>query len=74
MPDAIDLAPLGLRVVIGAEATFTMQARPKIGDATYAIDIIEHMTFDDTGKVTTMRAFFDPATMRPLGAPDAGPA
>jgi steroid delta-isomerase len=65
MPDSIELRPLGLRIVIGAEAVFTMQARPVLGDDTYELDVIDHMTFDDAGKITTMRAFFDPSTMRP---------
>lgn len=65
VPDSVELRPLGLRIVIGAEATFTMQARPVLGGETYAIDIIDHMTFDEAGRITTMRAFFDPATMRP---------
>ncbi len=65
LPESIELRPLGLRVVIGNEATFTMQARPTMGGATYALDIIDHMTFDDAGKIATMRAFFDPTTMRP---------
>jgi hypothetical protein len=36
-----------------------------LGDDTYQLDIIDNMTFDDAGKITTMRAFFDPSTMRP---------
>ncbi len=64
VPDAIELRPNGLRVVIGSEATFAFQARPNLGGETYALDVIDHMTFDDAGKITTMRAFFDPATMR----------
>jgi hypothetical protein len=27
--------------------------------------VIDHMTFDDAGKITSMRAFFDPTAMRP---------
>jgi steroid delta-isomerase len=65
LPDAIELRPLGLRVVVGAEATFTMQARPNLGGEIYALDVIDHMTFDDAGKITSMRAFFDPTAMRP---------
>lgn len=68
LADAIELRPLGLRVVIGNEATFTFQVRPNIGGETYALDVIDHMTFDDDGKIATLRAFFDPATMVP--APD----
>jgi len=37
-----------------------------LGDQTYAIDIIDLMTFDDDAKITSMRAFFDASTMRPL--------
>jgi steroid Delta-isomerase len=65
LADAVELRPLGLRVVIGNEAAFTMQARPVVGGTTYRLDIIDHMVFDDAGRITTMRAFFDPASMRP---------
>ena len=61
----IELRPLGLRVIIGNEAAHTMQARPRLGDETFAIDIISLMTFDDDAKITTMRAFFDPTSMAP---------
>lgn len=61
----IELRPLGLRVVIGNEVAHTMQARPRLGDQTFAVDIISLMTFDDEARITTMRAFFDPATMGP---------
>lgn len=65
VPDAIELRPLGLEIVVENEAVFTMQARPTLGDQVFAIDIIDNMTFDDEGRITTMRAFFDQATMRP---------
>ena len=65
VPDSIELRPLGLRVVVGHEATFTMQARPDLGGETYALDVIDHMTFDDAGRIASMRAFFDPTAMRP---------
>lgn len=65
MPDAVELRPLGLRVVIGHEATFTMQARPTLAGQVYALDVIDHMTFDDEGRIATMRAFFDPGSMHP---------
>ena len=53
-----------MRVAAG-EGAFPMQARPSMGGATYCVDIIDVMTFDDAGKITTMRAFWDPAEMRP---------
>jgi steroid Delta-isomerase len=62
----VSLVPLGITTVIFREAIFTMQARPVLGDQTYAIDIIDLMTFDDDAKITSMRAFFDASTMRPL--------
>ena len=68
LPDSVALVPLGILTVIGREAIFTMQALPVVGGQTYALDIIDLMTFDDAGKITTMRAFFDPATMRPVEA------
>jgi hypothetical protein len=45
-----------------------MQAQATLGDTVYGIDIVDLMTFDEVGKITTMRAFFDPATMEPLDA------
>ena len=65
MPDAIELRPRGLRVVVGAEAAFTLQARASVGGQTLVVDVIDLMTFDDVGKITSLRAFFDPSAMRP---------
>lgn len=61
----IELRPLGLRVILGNEAAHTMQARPKLGDDVFSVDIISVMTFDDDARITTMRGFFDPASMGP---------
>jgi steroid Delta-isomerase len=66
MADAIDLVPMGFRVVIGNEAVLTLQARPVVGGQTFALDLVDHMTFDDAGRIVTLRAFFDPASMAPL--------
>jgi steroid delta-isomerase len=68
VPDAIELRPLGIRTIIDDEAVVTMQARPDLGGETYAIDIVDHMTFGDDGRITTLRAFFDPGTMRPASS------
>lgn len=65
VPDSVELRSLGLTNIIGAEAAFTMQARPDLGGEVYALDVIDVMTFDDDARITTMRAFFDPTTMRP---------
>jgi hypothetical protein len=52
--------------VVGNEAVLTLQARPVIGGQSFALDIVDHMTFDDAAKIAALRAFFDPATMAPL--------
>ena len=65
MVDSVELRRTGPVRVAGGEAAFPMQARPVIGGTTYVVDIIDVMTFDDAGTITTMRAFWDPAEMRP---------
>lgn len=65
MADSIELRQTGPVRVAAGEAAFPMQARPEIGGTTFAVDIIDVMTFDDAGRITTMRAFWDPAEMRP---------
>jgi steroid delta-isomerase len=63
--ESVELRAAGIRIVIGNEAVFTMHALPVIGGTTYTLDIIDHMTFDDDGKITSLRAFHDPSTVRP---------
>lgn len=65
LADSIELRPTGPVRVAAGEAAFPMQARPTMGGATFVMDIIDVMTFDDAGKVTSMRAYWDPAEMRP---------
>ena len=65
MADSIELRLTGPVRVAAGECAFPMQARPTIGDTTMCIDIIDVMTFDGAGKITSMRAFWDPAEMRP---------
>jgi steroid Delta-isomerase len=66
VPDSVELRPLGITTVIGNEGIFTMQARANLGGSIFGLDIIDLMTFDDAGKITTMRAFFDQSTMAPV--------
>jgi len=66
VPDSVELRPLGITTVIGDEGIFTMQARADLGGSIFGLDIIDLMTFDDAGKITTMRAFFDQSTMAPV--------
>jgi steroid delta-isomerase len=65
MAETISIRLSGPVRIAGGEAAFAMQARPVIGGTTFAIDIIDVMTFDDEGRIATMRAFWDPAEMGP---------
>jgi len=65
MADSVELRRTGPVRVVAGEAAFPMQARPVIGGTTFCIHIIDVMTFDDSGRITTMRAFWDPAEMAP---------
>ena len=51
--------------VRGHEAAFAMEAHAEVGDSTFVAPTIDVMTFDDDGRITTMRAFWDPAEMAP---------
>jgi steroid delta-isomerase len=65
MAESIELRQTGPVRVAAGECAFPMQARPDLGGTTFVVDIIDVLTFDDTGHITTMRAFWDPAEMRP---------
>ena len=65
MADSIELRLTGPVRVAAGECAFPMQARPSMGGQVLCVDIIDVMTFDDAGKITSMRAFWDPAEMRP---------
>jgi steroid Delta-isomerase len=65
IPDSIELRLGDLRIIIGQEAAFTLEARPNLGGETYRFDVIDHMSFDIEGKITSNRAFYDAATIRP---------
>lgn len=65
MAEAMELRLTGPIRVAAGEAAFPMQARPTVGGMQLMVDIIDVMTFDEAGKITTMRAYWDPAEMRP---------
>ena len=65
MAEEIELRRTGPVRVAAGECAFPMQARPVLGGTTFRVDIIDVMTFDDDGRITTMRAFWDPAEMAP---------
>jgi steroid delta-isomerase len=51
--------------VSGKEAAVPMLAELTMNDNKLYLDVIDVMTFDDAGKITGMRAFWNPAEMRP---------
>jgi steroid Delta-isomerase len=65
IPDSIELRLGEVRIVIGREAAFSLESRPNLGGETYRFDVIDHMSFDAEGKITSYRAFYDVDTMRP---------
>jgi steroid Delta-isomerase len=65
LADRITLVLTGPVRVAGSEAAFPMQAISEMGDQRMVVDIIDVMTFDEEAKITSMRAFWDPAEMRP---------
>ena len=51
--------------VCGGEVAFHMEIRPMLGDQVMTMTAIDVMTFDDDARITTLRAYFDMAEMRP---------
>jgi steroid delta-isomerase len=49
--------------IAGGQAAFLFELRTKAGDQTYTLAPIDVMTFDDDGKITTMRAFWGDTDM-----------
>lgn len=48
--------------IAAGEAVFSFTLVTKVGDQSYTVSPIDHMLFDEDGKITAMRAFWDPAT------------
>ena len=51
--------------VAGKECAAPMLAELTVNEQKLYIDVIDVMVFDDEGKITSMRAFWNPAEMRP---------
>ena len=64
MVSEIELRLIKANVCAG-EAAFFMEVRPTIGDQQMVLPAIDVMTFDDDGRITTMRAFFEFTDMKP---------
>jgi steroid delta-isomerase len=61
----IELQRTGDARVAAGEAAWPLRAITAIGDMTLSVDIIDVMAFDDEGRITSLRAFWDPANMAP---------
>lgn len=57
--DAVELRPDGPVIVLGHEAAFRFQVRPTLGGQAFVLPAIDVMTFDETGLITSQRAFVD---------------
>jgi len=66
LAESIELRLTGPVRVAAGECAFPMQIRPTIGGTTLGMPCIDVMTFDDGGKITTMRAFWDATDMAPV--------
>ena len=66
MTPEIELVLTGPVRVAGQEAAFPGEARPVLGDARMAVPVVDTLAFDDDGKITRLRAFWDFADLRPL--------
>jgi steroid delta-isomerase len=65
LSETITLVPTGPPRVAGNEVAFPMQAISEVGGTKMVVDIIDIFVVDDDRKITSMRAFWDMAEMRP---------
>ena len=49
--------------IAGGEAAFLFELRTRAGEQTYTLAPIDVMTFDDDGKITSMKAYWSEADM-----------
>ena len=68
MVDRLELIRTGPIRCTGAFAAFPMTARSHMGDFHLEIDIIDVMTFDDTGAISEMKAYWSMADARQVDA------
>jgi len=65
MASEIELQRTGDARIVAGEAAWPMRAVTVIGDMKLSVEIIDVMSFDDEGQITSLRAFWDPANMVP---------
>jgi steroid Delta-isomerase len=61
----ITLEALAPPRIAAGEAAFSIRAIAEVGESKLAVDIIDVMSFDDEGRITSLRAFWDMADMAP---------
>ena len=66
MADGIAMEPTGPIRVAAGEAAFPFKITTTLGADRFEIPVIDAMTFDDEGQITSMRAFWDMADMTPV--------
>jgi len=66
MTPSIELTVTGPIRVAGNEAAFPGEARPLLGEDRMMVPIVDTLAFDDDGKITQLRAFWDFADLRPI--------
>jgi steroid Delta-isomerase len=65
MTPTITLVQTGTPRIAAGEVAWGLRAIAEMGDAKMAVDIIDVMSFDDAGQITSLRAFWDMADMAP---------
>lgn len=68
MTESVTLQLVGRPCIAAGEAAFHFTIVNVLGGDTYVMDAIDAMTFDDDGAITSMRAYWDAADMRPADA------
>ncbi len=66
MTENVELVPVGEPCVAAGEAAFHFTIVNVLGGDRYVMDAIDVMTFDDAGAITSMRAYWDAADMKPM--------
>jgi steroid delta-isomerase len=66
MANGIAMARTGPIRVAADHGAFPFTITTTLGEDTFSMPVIDVMTFDDDGHITTMRAFWDMADMTPV--------
>lgn len=64
-PDSIELKLNAPAIIIGSQAAFSFTIRVNLAGEMFTLQAIDVMTFDESARITSQRAFVDHATMTP---------